>query len=264
METTSRTTDLVAKTVTILRVVASNPGCGLSEIARKSGIPKATALRILNSFRNQSIIWLDENKEYRLGLGALALSPIGVDRRMMDAQVFEQLEKLALEVEETTGFDVFVGGSVVVLIQAPGPQLIGQVPNKAPFSQESWCTATGRLFLSNLSSAELKQNHKSALQAFAKNRPGRNLAEELAVIKNQGHSATEGELAIGASALAVPVFNGKEIVAAVWAGGPTERFRKHDIKKVKESLMKTSATIGQVLASTWPEAESYWIKGNAS
>ena len=92
METTSRTTDLVAKTVTILRVVASNPGRGLSEIARKSGIPKATALRILNSFRNQSIIWLDVNKEYRLGLGALALSPVGIDRRMMDAQVSEQLE----------------------------------------------------------------------------------------------------------------------------------------------------------------------------
>jgi DNA-binding IclR family transcriptional regulator len=159
---------------------------------------------------------------------------------MMDAQVSEQLEKLALEVGETTGFDVFVGGSVVVLIQAPGPQLIGQVPNKAPFSQESWCTATGRMFLSNLSPAELKQNHKSALQTFAKNRSGRNLAEELAV------------------------YNGKEIVAAVWAGGPTERFRKHDLKKVKESLMKTSATIGQVLASTWPEAESYWTKGNAS
>jgi DNA-binding IclR family transcriptional regulator len=171
---------------------------------------------------------------------------------------------LALEVGETTGFAVFVGGSVVVLIQAPGPQLIGQVPNKAPFSQESWCTATGRLFLSHLSQTELKQNHKSAFQEFAKNRPGRNLGEELAVIKNQGYSATEGELAIGASAFAVPVFNGKELVAAVWAGGPTERFRKHDIKKVKESLMKTSATIGQVLASTWPEAESYWIKGNAS
>ena len=84
------------------------------------------------------------------------------------------------------------------------------------------------------------------------------------MIKNQGYSTTEDELAVGASALAVPVYNGKEIVAAVWAGGPTERFRKHDLKKVKESLMKTSATIGQVLASTWPEAESYWTKGNAS
>jgi len=264
MEATSRTTDLVTRTVTILRVVASNPGCGLSEIARKSGIPKATALRILNSFRSQSIIWLDENKEYRLGLGALALSPVGVDRRMMDAQVSEQLELLANKVGETTGFDVFVGGTVVVLIQAPGPQLIGQVPNRAPFSQESWCTATGRLFLANLSSADLKQNHKSALQAFEKFRPGRNIYEELAVIRSQGYSATEGELAIGASALAVPVFHGKEIVAAVWAGGPTERFRKHDLNKVKKSLKETSTTIGQVLASTWPEAESYWIKGNAS
>lgn len=264
MEATSRTTDLVTRTVTILRVVASNPGCGLSEIARKSGIPKATALRILNSFRSQSIIWLDENKEYRLGLGALALSPVGVDRRMMDAQVSEQLELLANKVGETTGFDVFVGGTVVVLIQAPGPQLIGQVPNRAPFSQESWCTATGRLFLANLSTADLKQNHKSALQAFEKFRPGRNIYEELAVIRSQGYSATEGELAIGASALAVPVFHGKEIVAAVWAGGPTERFRKHDLNKVKKSLKETSTTIGQVLASTWPEAESYWIKGNAS
>ena len=159
---------------------------------------------------------------------------------------------------------MFVGGTVVVLIQAPGPQLIGQVPNKAPFSQESWCTATGRLFLSNLSPTELKQDHKSALQAFAKNRPGRNFAEELAVIKNQRYSTAEGDLAMGASALAVPVYNGKDIVAAVWAGGPTERFRKHDLKKVKESLQKTSATIGQILASTWPEVESYWIKGNAS
>jgi DNA-binding IclR family transcriptional regulator len=262
VDTTSRTTELVAKTITILRVVASNPGCGLSEISRKASIPKATALRILNSFRNQSIIWLDEDKEYRLGLGALALSPVGFDRRMMDAQVSDELEQLALQVGETTGFDVFVGGSVVVLIQASGPQLIGQVPNKAPFSQESWCTSTGRLFLSYLSTAELKQNHKTALAAFAKNRPGRNLIEELSVIRSQGYSTTEGELAVGASAIAVPVFHGKKVVASVWAGGPTDRFRKHDLNEMKKSLLTTSANIGQVLASIWTEAESQWNEGN--
>ena len=58
----------------------------------------------------------------------------------------------------------------------------------------------------------------NSTMAFAKNRPGRNFAEELAVIKNQRYSTAEGDLARGASALAVP---------RVWAA-IMENFRQQD------------------------------------
>ena len=219
----SRATELVVKTVAVLRIVASNEGIGLSELSRRSGVPKATALRILTSLRNQSIVWLDENKNYRLGLGALSLVPAGIDQSMLEAEVKGHLERLALEVGETTGFDVLVGDAVVVLQQAPGPHLIGHVPTRAPFSQETWCTSTGRLFLASMSDDEVRQHHRGALDMFTAHRPGRDLFAELAQIREQGYSVVHGELAPGASALAVPVRNGRQTVAAVWVGGPTSR-----------------------------------------
>lgn len=254
----SRATELVVKTVAVLRIVASNEGIGLSELSRRSRVPKATALRILTSLRNQSIVWLDENKNYRLALGALSLVPAGINQGMLEAEVKGHLEQLALDVGETTGFDVLVGDAVVVLVQAPGPHLIGHVPTKAPFSQETWCTSTGRLFLASMSDDDVLQHHRGAVDSFAAKRPGRDLFAELAQIREQGYSVVHGELAPGASALSVPVRNGHQTVAAVWVGGPTERIAERDVADFRTHLDAAAARIRRSLASAWPEIELMW------
>jgi IclR family acetate operon transcriptional repressor len=255
---TSRATELVVKTVSVLRIVASNQGIGLSELSRRSNVPKATALRILTSLRNQSIVWLDENKNYRLALGALSLVPVGVDQSMLEAEVRRELQGLALQVGETTGFDVLVGDAVVVLFQAPGPNLIGQVPNKGPFSQDTWCTSTGRLFLAMAGDDDVRANHRGAVEMFATKRPGRDLFAELATIRERGYSIVHGELSPGASALAVPVKKGTQTVAAVWVGGPTERLARHDEAELRAKAENTANNISRSLSASWPEVELMW------
>lgn len=254
----ARATELVVKTVAVLRIVAANQGIGLSELSRRSEVPKATALRILSSLRDQSIVWLDENKNYRLALGALALVPVGVNQSMLKAEVTGELQRLAIDVGETTGFDVLVGDSVVVLFQAPGPNLIGQVPNQCPYSQETWCTATGRLFIALQSKESLQTRHHGALQRFSANRPGRDLFAELAEIRAKGYSVVHGELSPGASAIAVPVNKGTQVVAAVWVGGPTERLARHDETQLRTAAARTASIIGQSLSASWPEVELLW------
>lgn len=258
----SRATELVVKTVSVLRIVASNEGIGLSELSRRSRVPKATALRILTSLRNQSIVWIDANKNYRLALGALSLVPVGVDQSMLEAEVTGELERLAQEVGETCGFDVLVGDSVVVLFQAAGPNLIGHVPNKAPFSQETWCTSTGRLFLAYAGDDEVRTHHTSALDAFTKNRPGRDLFAELAEIRERGCSIVHNELSPGASALAVPVRKGDQAVAAVWVGGPTERLGDLDAEELRASVERAAAAISRALKGAWPELELMLRRSN--
>ena len=252
---TSRATELVVKTVTVLRIVASNQGIGLSDLSRRSGVPKATALRILTSLRNQSIVWLDENKNYRLALGALSLVPVGIDQSMLEAEVRRELEGLALQVGETCGFDILVGDAVVVLFQATGPNLIGQVPNKGPFSQDTWCTSTGRLFLAYAGDDVVRSHHRAAVERFAANRPGRDLFAELANIRAQGFSIVHGELSPGASALAVPVKKGAQTVAAVWVGGPTERLARHETNELRALVETTANNISRSLGAAWPEIE---------
>ncbi len=254
----SRATELVVKTVSVLRIVASNQGIGLSELSRRSRVPKATALRILTSLRDQSIVWLDDNKNYRLALGALSLVPVGVDQSMLEAAVKRELEQLALEAGETTGFDVLVGDSVVVLYQVPGPQVIGHVPNVAPFSQETWCTSTGRLFLASAGDDEVRAHHRGAVETFAAKRAGRDLFAELAQIREQGYSLTHGELSPGASALSVPVRKGTQTVAAVWIGGPTDRLAQHDVATLRAAAETAAANISRSLSAAWPEIELMW------
>lgn len=251
----SRATELVVKTVSVLRIVASSQGIGLSELSRRSNVPKATALRILTSLREQSIVWLDANKNYRLALGALALSPVGVDQGMLEAEVRRELERLVDEVGETVGFDVLVGDAVVIMVQVQGPHLIGQVPNKGPVSQDTWCTSTGRLFLASVSDDEVRTRHKAALTAFTAQRPGRDLLAELAEIRRLGYSLVHGELSPGASALAVPVLKGSQTVAAIWIGGPTERLAERDIEELRRAADLAAANIGRSLSSAWPEIE---------
>lgn len=255
---TSRATELVVKTVSVLRIVASNQGIGLSELSRRSNVPKATALRILTSLRNQSIVWLDENKNYRLALGALSLVPVGVDQSMLEAEVRRELQRLAHDVGETTGFDVLVGDAVVVLFQAPGPNIIGQVPNKGPFSQDTWCTSTGRLFLAFAGDDVVRSHHQGALERFAAARPGRDLFTELADIRSKGYSVVHGELSPGASALSVPVRKGAQTVAAVWVGGPSERLARHDEADLRARVETTANNISRSLSASWPEIELMW------
>lgn len=251
----SRATELVVKTVSVLRIVASNDGIGLSELSRRSNVPKATALRILTSLRDQSIVWVDANKNYRLGIGALSLVPVGVDHLMLEAEVKGELERLAQDVGETCGFDVLVGDAVVVLFQAPGPHLIGHVPTKAPFSQDTWCTSTGRLFLAHAGDDVVRLHHAGAVQAFEANRPGRNLFAELAEIRSLGYSLIHGELSPGASAISVPVANGNHTLAAVWVSGPTDRLDSHDIDDLRSHVERAATNIGRSLTSAWPELE---------
>ena len=251
----SRATELVVKTVSVLRIVASNQGIGLSELSRRSDVPKATALRILTSLRDQSIVWVDANKNYRLALGALSFVPVGVDKGMLEAQIRGELERLAGDVGETTGFDVLVGDAVVVLVQAPGPHLIGQVPNRAPFSQDTWCTSTGRLFLAMAGDDAVRAHHGGAVATFAAERPGRDLFAELAEIRRLGYSAVHGELSPGASAISVPVMNGDQAVAAVWVGGPTERIARHDLADLRAEIERAATNIGRSLNSAWPELD---------
>lgn len=257
MEPQTRTTELVGKTIAIVRTVASNPGIGLSQVARKLGIPKATVLRILTSLQNERIVEQDDRKTYSLGIGGVIFSPFGMKQSQVDAQITFQIRALAREVGETCGLDLFVGGSVVVIAQAPGPKVIGQIPTRVPFSQEAWCTATGRLFLSRLPHDELLTHHSETLEKFRTARPRRNLLDELKTLQAKNYSFVEGELVKGASAVAVPVNDAKRMIAAVWAGGPTDRFRTESIATMVTFLSRTAETVGKIIS-----ASSHWHSSN--
>jgi IclR family transcriptional regulator, acetate operon repressor len=243
---------LVRKTAAVLRAIASYPrGAGLSELTRATGLNKATCYRILGELEQERLVAIDgESKRYVFGVGMFALAEsIAVGDSVL-VELRAILSRLAAVTEETTGLDVLVGSRVQVTMQVQGPQLIGQAGRLAPRIIPSTTTSTGKVLLAwdpdpTVIAAAVAQRD---VRADGTSVTAEQFDAMLAEVRTRGYGTAIDELEVGATAVAAPVRLDGEVVAAVWAGGPTFRLTKSRVKKVAASLQEVAAEIGSVLA----------------
>lgn len=242
---------LVQKTIWILRAVAAHPdGIGLSDVARSSGIPKATCHRILGILEREGWLTSDpDTRRFRVALGLLFLIGGLLDQESAYGHAQIVLKELADRTQETSGLDHLVPPSVMVVAQVTGPFLISHRINPVPRMLPAWRTSTGKALLA-------WQDAEAVREEFADDfadRPSQKFATfddflaELARIRQCGYSVAYDELEEGAAAVAAPVHVGKRTPYAIWIGGPTYRLTQERIPELAEEVMAAAAKVGRVL-----------------
>ncbi|MEV4382826.1 IclR family transcriptional regulator [Streptosporangium sp. NPDC049644] len=245
---------LVRRTISVLRAVAAHPeGVGLSEVARESGIPKATCYRVLNVLERESWLTLDPgNRRYRVSLGLLSLVGGLLDNDGAYRNMRQVLTELAAQTQETCGFDVLLPPNVMVVAQMPGPRLIGQTPKPVPRTQPVWATSTGKVLLAALDRQTVVDDYAQEFEEHAPDHLGDfdEFLKSLDVIREHGYAYTVDELEQGAASIAAPVRVRDKYPYAVWIGGPTFRLTKEWVDTTAPYLLQTSKRLSDLLSVT--------------
>jgi IclR family transcriptional regulator, KDG regulon repressor len=199
---------------------------GVSELARRIGVGKSTAHRLVQTLVAERLLEQDpETATYRLGLAMQELGACvrtGMDIHLAATSI---LEKLRNATQETVQVAVLDGREVVYVERHESPQtirLFGRVGHR----NLAHCTSTGKVLLAYLSEAELdavlkdwRLRRRTAYTVTDK----QILRAQLLKIRMQGYAENVNESAIGIASIAAPIRNAfGDVIAAVSVAGPVQ------------------------------------------
>jgi DNA-binding IclR family transcriptional regulator len=212
----------------------------LSEIARKSGLPKSTTHRILTMLLEVDAVQR-VGQGYRIGLRIFTMGTCSAEVQYV---ALPHLERLRRVTKQTVHLAVIEEADVVYLEKLPSaasPSTPAVVGGRLPARS----TGVGKALLAFTGPAPESVtppgNHTSTFR-----RPGL-LRSYLQDVRMMGIAADREEAARGLACVAAPIFVGQQAVAAVSVGftasaGSGELF--------VNPLRETSAAIGRALAMT--------------
>lgn len=238
------TVDAAAKALELLNAFSfKERRLSLSDLAGRTGIPRATAFRLLATLEQSGFIG-KAGAEYHLGIKCLVLGNVVAADLDVREKAHPHLVTLRDVTRETSHVAVLHQWQVVYLERVPSPQPVGFMQSRAGAILPAYCTALGKTLLAYRPEAEVAA--WAATQAFTALTPHTNISalrlmEELQLIRERGYGLDEQEHEIGVRCIAAPVRNHRgEVVAAISVAGPEYRM---------PATLKGSALAAQVCAS---------------
>ena len=216
---------VLGKAVRILETLSQHPEMGLSELARVSGLHKASVNRLCGQLEGYGII---ERKygTFRLGSRLFEFGQSVPSRRVLRDAALPFMEDVFLVTRETVHLAVLDGRDVLYVEKIAGnnvrPMPESRVAGRLPAS----CTATGKCLLAEKSDSDLDEWMTGPLASM---RPRsivdrRRLREDLLLARERGYAVEREECRDGQSSLAVVVRVGRRAVASMSVTAKTDTF----------------------------------------
>jgi len=243
----------VLKALKILDTLGeSDQGVSLSELANLLGFPTSTTHRLLKTLESQGYVEKDSiSGRYAVGSKVLYLQIASTNRLRLVRAAFPHLRVLTHVTDETANLSTLSDGRVVYLESVAVDRAIGLYAPPGSIAP-AYCTAMGKVLLSNLGEIELHQwlaEHE--LTAVTANTVTNSavLKTQLLEIRNQGYAIDNEEWVEGVRCVAAPIqdYTGR-VVAAASVSIPLARFtddRKQDVlRAVKQACTAISKDLG--------------------
>lgn len=234
----------VDRALRIIQLLSDNGrGVTLEELVTRSGIPRSSLHRLLSALKHRGFAAQPEqNGAYFLGTELLAAAFRYYDRLDLRALVHPVLLKLRRELNETVHMAVLDGGEIVYVdkVEAIHPiTMTSTIGGRNPAHSTgvgkallAWTFPTDEAITLWASSHQpLLPRTRHSITTAGK------LAEEMAHIREQGHSLDLEENEDGVRCAAVPVFLGRTTpVAGISVTAPKDRFPKGRLDEVASTL----------------------------
>jgi DNA-binding IclR family transcriptional regulator len=219
--------DAAAKALELLSAFSfREPRLSLAELAERTGIPRATAFRLLTTLEQSGFV-AKIHGAYQLGIKCFVLGNIVAGGLDLRETARPHLAALREATRETTQIAILDHWQVVYLERMLSPLSVGYMRSRAGAILPAYCTGLGKALLAFRPEAEVAA--WAATQKFTALTPrtittARRLMKELAAIRERGYGLDLEEREKGVTCIAAPIFNHTgDVVAAISVAGPTER-----------------------------------------
>jgi DNA-binding IclR family transcriptional regulator len=237
----------VDRAAALLLALGDSQGeAGVTELARRLGLHKSTASRLLATLQRRGLVEQDdETGKYRLGLVVIRLAERAEKTLDLRGIAMPELERLARLTRETTGLGVLDGDQLLTVAQADGPNLIA-VGDWTGRSVPLHCVASGKVLMAALAEREVLRIVRRGLVAYTERtitelEP---LLEELSRIRRRGYATAIGEYEAGLNAVSAPVHDARgSVIAAVDIWGPAFRLTPRRIPELSVQVREAAAAI---------------------
>jgi DNA-binding IclR family transcriptional regulator len=208
---------------------------GVTELSKRLKLHKNNVFRLLATLESRGYIEQNRATEnYRLGLKSLELGQTFIKQMGLLRQAKPVLEKIVQSCNETSYVTIFKEGHVVyldVLETDMTVRVVSRVGSRLP----AYCTASGKVYLANLSEDEINEILPSeGLKTYTPTTIGTRseLKNQLEKIAAQGYAIDDEELDQGVRCVAAPIRDyTRRIVGAISISGPSMRLTNDRIQE---------------------------------
>ena len=237
----------VDRAASLLLALGESQGeAGVTELARRLGLHKSTASRLLATLQRRGLVEQDaETGKYRLGLVVIRLAERAERTLDLRSLALPELERLARLTHETAGLGVLDNDQVLFVAQADGPNLIA-VGDWTGRASTLHANASGKVLLASLAEREVLRIVRRGLTRYTERtitdlEP---LLEDLARVRRRGYATAVSELENGLTAIAAAVHDARgRVIAAVEVWGPAFRLTPRRLPELATQARATAAAI---------------------
>jgi DNA-binding IclR family transcriptional regulator len=248
---TVRSVDRAARILKALG--AGTPRLGVTELADRVDLPKATIHGLLRALEQQEFVERDaETGKYRLGPALLQLGNAFLDTHELRSRALLWAGSLASRTGEAVRVGVLNGGSVLIVHHVFRPDDSVQILEVGASIPWHAC-ALGKASVAYAEEARRRTLLGSPLGALTGRTitDAENLREVLAAVTRHGYAVEDQEAVVGESEIAAPVFDHHGVIAgAIGLVGPVERLtpdgraQEAFVSAVKETARGLSRDMG--------------------
>lgn len=212
------------------------------EITNLIGAPRSTTYRYIRTLRDKELLQKTESGGFALGPRVLQLARAVQKQRDIGQIALPIMEELGQQTRETILLTRRFGRHSVCIERVEGPQTV-RISFERGQIQPLHAGASSKILLAYADETKWDQLLGLPLEGFTENTITQPelLKSQLHSIRNQGYCVSNGEVDIGARAVAVPIKNHRgRLLAALTVVGPA--FRMDDqIVTQHLALLKTAA-----------------------
>lgn len=208
---------VLGKVRVIVETLAADGQMGLSELARRTGVAKATVHRLCSDLVLWGVIERSGDS-FRLGPRLFELGQRVPARRSLCDAALPYMEDLYLAIQQTVHLAVLESTEVMYAEKIVGRSSVA-VPSQVGGRLPLHCTATGKCLLAFGPGELLRRTIAGGLAA----RTDRSIVSvetleaELDLVRNRGYAVEQEEAFPGFASVAFPIFGARNVVVAAIA-----------------------------------------------
>lgn len=239
----------VGTALDVLECFAIDGELGVSDVARRLGVAKSTAHRLLQTLLSRGFIEQDHvTGLYRLGIHLYDLGQLAQARNEARHVAMPTLRQVARATGHTVNFAVPDGADVVFverLESVAGVHILGHVGRRWP----AHCTSSGKAIAAfNPEAYQARVDAGFPPRVSKTVRTPEDWQRAIAQARKDGYAVSHSESVDGASSVAVPILRRRQAVAALSVFGPTDQIAP-TIDKLVPLLVAAGNRIGRALVA---------------
>jgi IclR family acetate operon transcriptional repressor len=223
----------VDRALDVLETLSAGQGAlGVTEIARRVGLPQGTTHRLLLALTARGYVRRESDRRYAVGLSAMRLGDAAY--RELGAIAREHLVALVALAGETANLAVLEGEAMMYVAQSPSPhtlRIFAEVGRRVPVHS----TAVGKATLAAMPPGEAARliDVLDLVGSTPRTASTRDLLlAAVERVREDGYAIDdeEQELGVRCVAVALPAISGLRVAVSV--SGPSERFSRSRAREV--------------------------------